>query len=292
MEEKKKTIAIFGAGQAGAMALCWIPGKLDCLGFIDNNPEKQGSVFLNYPVLSLAEMLAKKPDVILVSVLNREAEAEIFVQVQNEKFCGILLTIREFQSIQDLRLAALRLLAREIRERKVGGSLAELGVYRGDFAKEMNRLFPDRTIYLFDTFQGFDKRDLAVESAISKDGKHRDFSDTSVEGVRSVLPCPDKAVFVKGYFPKSLDFFQKAEETPKPKTYALVSIDPDLYAPALAGLRYFWPKLSKGGAILIHDYTSCQFLGVRKAVKEFTDEYDICVTPLMDLHGTAVLRKE
>ena len=60
----------------------------------------------------------------------------------------------------DVRLAALRLIADQIRERNAAGQTAELGVYQGAFAAEIGRLFPDRRLYLFDTFEGFDEQDL------------------------------------------------------------------------------------------------------------------------------------
>ena len=41
--------------------------------------------------------------------------------------------------------------------------MAELGVYRGEFAKEINKVFPDRTLYLFDTFEGFAEQDCDTE---------------------------------------------------------------------------------------------------------------------------------
>ncbi|HCT91620.1 MAG TPA: hypothetical protein DF613_09630, partial [Lachnospiraceae bacterium] len=63
----------------------------------------------------------------------------------------------------DLRLAHARLFAEEIRTANLPGAVAELGVYRGDFAIEINRLFPDRTLYLFDTFTGFSPEDMAAE---------------------------------------------------------------------------------------------------------------------------------
>jgi O-methyltransferase len=36
--------------------------------------------------------------------------------------------------------------------------------------------------------------------------------------------------------------------------YALVNLDADLYNPTKAGLEYFYPHLSPGGVIFIHDY--------------------------------------
>ena len=36
--------------------------------------------------------------------------------------------------------------------------------------------------------------------------------------------------------------------------FAFVSLDTDLYKPTLAGLEFFWPRMSKGGFIFIHDF--------------------------------------
>ena len=73
--------------------------------------------------------------------------------------------------------------------------------------------------------------------------------------------------------------------------FAMVSLDPDLYDPTYAGLRYFYPRLSRGGVIIIHDYNSYQFTGVAEAVRRYCREEGLFPVPLCDLHGTAVLRK-
>lgn len=73
--------------------------------------------------------------------------------------------------------------------------------------------------------------------------------------------------------------------------FAFVSLDPDLYVPVYEGLRTFYPLLNSGGMILIHDYNSMQFPGVKKAVERFCEEQKIYIVPLMDLHGSAVIIK-
>ena len=67
-------------------------------------------------------------------------------------------------------------------------------------------------------------------------------------------------------------------------------MDVDLYAPTLAGLEYFVPRMSPGGAIFLHDYNSMQFEGVRLAVRTYEEAHGaLNLLPLSDLHGTAVL---
>jgi O-methyltransferase len=70
-----------------------------------------------------------------------------------------------------------------------------------------------------------------------------------------------------------------------------VSLDVDLYKPTLAGLEYFYPRLSVGGCIFIHDYNNRRFKGVRKAVEEFTDATGATLVQLPDFAGTAILSK-
>ena len=90
---------------------------------------------------------------------------------------------------------------------------------------------------------------------------------------------------------KSLNFIEQAVETDL-KEVAVVSLDTDLYEPTYQGLTYFYPRLSVGGMILIHDYNSRQFPGVGMAVRRFCEEQQLYLVPLMDLHGTAVLIKQ
>ncbi len=46
-----------------------------------------------------------------------------------------------------VRYASLEMTALEINRKQLQGEVAELGVFRGDFAKEINRLFPNYPAY-------------------------------------------------------------------------------------------------------------------------------------------------
>lgn len=314
MKTDTRRIAIFGAGQAGMMVRTWLPAAQELMCFIDNDKEKQEKMLDGLPVLSMEEALRLHPEEIILAILNVEAEQLIRKQIEAAGFSGDCIRLGRLRAIQDVRLSALRLHAREIEARKIPGDVAELGVYQGAFAAEINRLFPERRLWLFDTFEGFHARDLAIEAErTGVKAQRRSFADTTIELVRSRLPHPEMARFVQGYFPESLDFMEAAdsEVTQEPVNavvscssfhteqreersepcFALVSLDPDLYEPTLEGLRYFYPRLAPGGRILIHDYTSCQFEGVKMAVDEYCCAEGLFVVPLMDLHGTAVLVK-
>ncbi len=189
------------------------------------------------------------------------------------------------------RFAALELLIEEVK--KIDGNadavLAELGVFRGKTASCINEKFPDKKMYLFDTFDGFDARDVAVEikenytsDAFAYEGR---FSNTSVERALTAMKYPENCIVCKGYFPETI---------PKEELrYLLVSIDCDLYTPVFEGLMYFYPRLVQGGYIMLHDYNNNgRWLGVKKAVEACEKVFGhICKMPLPDRAGSLVITK-
>ncbi len=182
-----------------------------------------------------------------------------------------------------VRLSSLELVAKEIYEREIPGAVAELGVFRGRFAKKINEAFPDRSLYLLDTFEGFDDRDVTTEKANNYSDAAVDLTATSVELVLSQMPYRDKCIVKKGYFPETASDIDEE--------FAFVSIDTDLYTPIYEGLHFFYPKLAAGGYIFVHDYNNHEFKGAKKAVREFCREAGVSYFPLSDFAGSAVIAK-
>ena len=182
-----------------------------------------------------------------------------------------------------IRLSSLELVSFEINENGVNGAVAELGVYRGRFAKKINEAFPNRKLYLFDTFEGFDQRDIKKEISNNYSTASVDLANTSVDLVLEQMPFKDNCIIKKGFFP---DTALNLDET-----FAFVSIDADLYQPIYEGLKYFYPRLSRGGYIFIHDYNNHEFKGSKQAVRDFCKEHTISYFPLSDYAGSAVISK-
>lgn len=182
-----------------------------------------------------------------------------------------------------IRLATLELAANEIMERKVPGSVAELGVYKGKFARFINQYFPDRTFYLFDTFEGFHAADIESELKNKFSAGNQDFSNTSVEAVLRIMPNRERCVVRKGFFPDTAAGLEDK--------FAFVSIDADLYDPIYQGLCYFYPRLSEGGYIFIHDYNNQFYKGAKEAVDQYCREHTLRCLPLPDSCGTAIIMK-
>ena len=167
---------------------------------------------------------------------------------------------------EDERIAMLRKCIAILKERNVKGNMAEVGVYTGEFSKLFNRYFPDKKLYLFDTFEGFDSADITTEQ---KNGfsaaQAGEFSETTVELVMGRMPHPEKCIPRKGWFPDSAAGISEQ--------FALVRLDVDLYEPTLAGLRWFGERLSSGGCLIVDDYFNESYAGVRAAVDEYCITY-------------------
>ena len=176
-----------------------------------------------------------------------------------------------------VRLATLELLCRRLEE--VPGAAAELGVYRGFFARCINQLLPERKLYLFDSFEGF------AENACAADSFQAAHRNTAVDKVLAIMPHPDSIRVKAGFFPESLEGLEER--------FCLVSLDVDFYQNTLDGLRYFWPRLEQGGYLMLHDWGSPKLPGVAKALCDFEAElgFKIPAMPLCDVGGTLVLCK-
>ena len=279
----KKTV-LFGAGQVGSMISRLMGTDYHVLCFADNREEIWGTSIFGIPVVSPENSLDCNPDCVCLCVLDEERAGQMEAQIRGLGFHGEVLRPNALR-IFDARTATMRLLAEQIHEEKIPGDVAELGVFRGDFARLINAAFPDRRIHLFDTFEGFPEQDVSIEQSqgLSR-AKPGDFSDTGVQLVTERLPFPEKALFYPGYFPET--FSACAAEQ-----FAFVSVDADLYAPTAAALPLFLERLSPGGVLLIHDVNSTQFSGAGKAVREFCHQKCLLPMPVSDLHGSVVIRK-
>lgn len=182
-----------------------------------------------------------------------------------------------------IRLATIELISSEINKRDLKGNVAELGVYKGKFARYINGYFPERSLYLFDTFEGFDNRDIATENRQRFSTGAQNFSDTSVDAVLNRMPFPKKCVPMKGFFPESAKGIEDA--------FVFVSLDADLYEPLYNGLHFFYPRLVKGGYIFVHDFNNDHYQGARKAVEQFCEEQNIPFVPIPDSGGSAIIAK-
>jgi len=191
----------------------------------------------------------------------------------------------ESGNVYDLnRLYMFYLQCQYIKENNLPGEVAEVGVYKGVSAKVFKTMLPEKELHLFDTFEGFDEENIKAEKAKGKQSNFDQmFTDTSLEAVREFVGTSGVRYY-KGKFPDTVD-----EQSDHAK-YSLVHLDADLYEPTIEGLRYFYPRLVKGGVLIVHDnYNS--YVGCQNAVKEYFSEIGIRPIVIPDGAGSALVTK-
>lgn len=177
----------------------------------------------------------------------------------------------------------------EAANRLPAGDYIELGSHRGYSARVIHRFMDSsKHLYLLDTFEGFDARDIDAEKQQHEtEWTEGSFAATSVERVGLYVgdgTLPDNLHIVKGWFPQSFEGLENIR-------WRFVHIDFDLYEPIKIALRTLWKQLLPGGIVLVHDYGSYGFPGARKAVDEFSHEIGLLPIELNDRWSSAVIRK-
>jgi hypothetical protein len=99
----------------------------------------------------------------------------------------------------------------------------------------------------------------------------------SLEEVKHTLRDCQNVYFYKGLFP--------ATATPVKNTkFSFVHLDVDIYKSTLECLKFFYPRMNRGGIIISHDYFFAD--GVRQAFHEFfTDKPE----PIIPISGNQCL---
>jgi len=202
--------------------------------------------------------------------------------VKNGEVSGDLLKA-EKKFPDRIRFYNLWLQIKRLKEDEVKGDFAELGVYKGATARVLHLCDPGRKLHLFDTFEGFPTSDLKEESGKAAGYTTQHFADTSLEKVKSLLGDHPNILYYQGYFPETA--YDCKEEK-----FSLVSIDVDLHNPTKAGLEYFYPRLSDGGIILIHDYND-DWPELMKAVNNFCKTIPENLIPVADADSSAMIIK-
>ncbi len=162
------------------------------------------------PVMPLDAAVTYEPDCIMLASGNPEDEEKLKYLLFRSDYRGEVVSLYDFFSGVSPRTAAIRKLSWRLSELGIEGATADLGCYRGDISWQMNALMPERKLYLYDTFTGYDSRDVAKELEDGySDVKANDysFSAKELENVEQVLLCrmpyPEKVIIRKGWFPES-----------------------------------------------------------------------------------------
>ena len=267
----------------------------------DNDERKWGGKIDNVIIISPQKLIDMNFDKIFVCVEKKSKYNAIEMQLVNmgiprEKIV-LMKTSKEyvdaFIELDPVRRNWIKAFSEYTKETGMWGSVAECGVCYGETAMFINKYWPDRTLHLFDTFEGFPDKDMAYDIDSFPAFKNGPFTinpfkledpDSMIEVVKSRMCYPDNLKIHKGCFPECAGVIEDR--------FCFVNLDMDLYQPQLEGLRYFWNKMELGGVILLHDYYQPDLPGVRRAVSDFEKELgdNLLKFPIGDYCSIAVIK--
>lgn len=295
-----KTVVIAGVDNYTFSAADLLnPAELKLVGYATpieeawNIYNEAGQVIENIeemPIMPLEAAVKFEPDEIILAAANKTDEERLKYDVFRTGYMGEVVSLFEHYHDFSVTTATIRKMAWRLDELGVEGSVADLGCGHGDVAWQMNALMPDRKLILFDTFTGYDARDVMKEQELqTSDVKQGEYAFTVREQLRidelllGRMPYEKNVEIRKGWFP---DTALELED----EKYALVYMETDLYAPTFAGIQYFFPRLSRGGVIVLKGYEDGKRRSVRKAVEDLEQQYGaFLITPLCDPDGTVVI---
>lgn len=165
---------------------------------------------------------------------------------------------------------------------KIPGDLIETGVWRGGVTILMRGILEahgirDRRVWVADSFQGLPRPDierspkdsLLAALVVSEEAVRGNFARYGL--------LDDQVQFLPGWFRDTLP-------TAPIEHLAVLRLDGDLYESTLDALTYLYPKLSRGGFVIVDDYNLpfCQ-----EAIHDFRSTQGI-TDPIQDIDGWGV----
>lgn len=205
----------------------------------------------------------------------------------NENDWEIVNYVKEYTRTPPERVLALKKAMEYIVSNNIPGDIVECGVWRGGNIMAMAKILNNykdysRNIYLYDTFEGMsepsendfisetgEKADSLLQNSSKEDNLsvwcYAGLEDVKNNVAKTNYPI-EKFKFIKG----------RVEETipgHTPEQISLLRLDTDWYESTKHELIHLFPKLIKGGVLIIDDYGHWE--GAKLAVDEYIKENDI-----------------
>lgn len=202
--------------------------------------------------------------------------------VKNKRISKDLKTL-ERSYYDKIRFYSMWFQIERLIKENIEGDFVELGVHKGETAKLIYEMSTNQKLHLFDTFEGFNEKDLQQENKSGGKYTTNEFSDTDLETVKKHINGGDRVIFYPGYFPSTATGIEDSK-------FSFVHLDADLYLPTIEALKFFYPRLSPGGVIMVHDYNHT-WDGIKKAFDEFMPTIPESLVELADWKGSVMIIK-
>lgn len=148
------------------------------------------------------------------------------------------------------------------------GDVVELGCYRGDSSLLFQRLLlaeaPEKRLWIYDSFAGLPEKSVEDASGVGEQFRAGELFVTKREVIEKFRRAGVRVPIIKKGFFEDL---VPAKDLPEKICFGF--LDGDLYNSIKVSLELCYPKLTAGGALVVHDYNNPELPGVTRAVDEF-----------------------
>jgi len=228
----------------------------------------------------------------VVRIIEKRYDIKItrnrFPRDMGQPFEAIYRKCAPYSMVSVERMYALYQAVEYVVKSGISGDLVECGVWKGGSSMCMahsllNNGVADRTLYLYDTYEGMpmpSAKDRRLENGTPaledwqawQKGGRNEWAYSPIEEVRQNMAStgyPEgRIVYVKGLVEKTIP-------ATRPASIALLRLDTDWYESTLHELVHLFPLLSTGGVFIVDDYG--HFSGSREAVDEYFSNQKISI---------------
>lgn len=213
----------------------------------------------------------------------RSSEVVLQTRDMDEEFFPVYERCKPFTQTSIERMFFLYKTMAYITAHEVPGDVVECGVWKGGSAMMvalalMKAGDTSRRLVLYDTYAGMPDpgvEDVSVCGEEGMRGCHPSLNDGVAQFNYSPLDEVRAHLESTGYPLENIDFVEgKVEDTipgTAPESVAALRLDTDWYESTRHELVHLYPRLARGGVLILDDYGYWQ--GARKATDEFFDAH-------------------
>lgn len=169
--------------------------------------------------------------------------------------------------------------------KSLNGDFVECGVNTGAYAIALIKYIDfertGKSFYLFDTFKGLEASQIS--EAEKKEGieKYLKGYKNVYEQVKATFSPYPNIKIIRGLVPDSLPECKSSE-------ICFLSIDMNVVKPEIDAVNYFWPKMVKGGVIILDDYGFPQHINQKLAFDAFARSHNVEILSLPTGQGIII----
>jgi hypothetical protein len=164
---------------------------------------------------------------------------------------------------------------------KLPGAIVDCGLFKGisfiRFAM-FRKMFSNnhsKKMIGFDVFDEFPKSKLKddqmyIDRFLSEVGSRNSIDVDELKNILKNKGVDENLELVKGDICQTVPKYIENEPSLK---ISLLNLDVDIYEPSVTILEHFWPRIVKGGIIILDDYG--KFAGETKAIDDYFSDKDV-----------------